>query len=169
MAERWPGGVGFRQVSDGLRRGTSRDPKRPGTWRGLGLNDVALLSAWVTSVGGDLHGLYTDVPLGLVPDVDPAEWDGRHQRIVNEKHPLRVDAVAFIGGRWLVIEVKPDAGYVALGQVLTYVYWARASVDLLADSAPMVVTDQVQEVVRPVYQVHRVLVAEVGCVLSGSS
>ncbi len=142
---------GFRLVEDGLGPGTLRDPTRLRYWRGLSADDAALLYAWVVDRGSDLEELHTDVPCGIAPELEVGPADGSFARYVGKLHPLRIDAVVLLKGRWWIVEVKADAGYTALGQVLVYGWYATRTCVSLAGAALAVVTDRVQECIRPVF------------------
>lgn len=75
---------------------------------------------------------------------------------------LRIDALVYGEGRWQILELKPSAGYTAMGQVLTYAYYAVLRAPALAGARLVVVTDHLQEVLRPVYKLHGVECDEVG-------
>lgn len=157
--------AGCRLVVGDLPEVKRRDPAYPRNWAGLSGPDRMLLWAWVGSRARSMAALYTDVPCGLVCDfagMKVSPWVVRQGEAVA---PLRIDAVALMDGEWLVIECKPQAGYVAMGQVLTYVFYARRCIVGLEACVPVVVTDGVQEALRPVYEDLGVQVAEVGSVL----
>jgi hypothetical protein len=77
-------------------------------------------------------------------------------------YALRIDAVVEVDGAWWVVEVKPDAGYVGLGQVLAYGFYAPFTYRELEGCGLAVVTDAVQPAIGPVYAQHGVSVWEVG-------
>lgn len=153
---------GFRLVENGLGPETARDPGVLRHWRGLSADDACLLHRWVRGRAHNLEELHTDVPVGISPEIDSGPADGYFARYVAKLHPLRIDAVALVKGRWFVLEVKPDAGYIALGQVLVYGWYAVRTNDVLVDAQVAVVTDKVQECIAPVFSQFGVEVFEVG-------
>lgn len=153
---------GYRLFRGGLGSETLRDPNVRRYWRGLAGDEVELLWRWVGGVGTELVELHTDVPLGIIPDTSGMEVDECIERMCCSANPLRVDAVAKVGGRWMVIEVKVNAGYQALGQVLTYGFFAPLAGKELVGAGLAVVTDRVQECIRPVFNRFQVEVIEVG-------
>lgn len=153
---------GFEVVKDGLGEATRRDPGSPRGWRGLTACDRTLLAAWVGLIRGDLVELHSDVPVGCVPEVDGREVGELIKCQIAESHPLRIDVCVLRSGGWSVVELKNDAGYKALGQVLCYGFWAARCCGVLADASLVVVTDRVQEALRPVYAAYGVTVEEVG-------
>jgi len=139
-----------------------RDPKRPRGWRGLSAGDTALLVKWLLDEAPSDVDLYTDVPCGTEVDLDGTDvpaWLGSMAAAVS---CLRIDAVTFFDGAWSLIELKPSAGYTAMGQVLTYGYYAPLRAPGLAGARLLVVTDRLQDVCRPVYKRYGVAVCEVG-------
>lgn len=153
---------GFELVKDGLGEATRRDIGSPRGWRGLTACDKALLEAWVGKIRQDLFELHTDVPVGCVPEVDGREVGEFVKCRIAESHPLRIDACVRRSTGWSVVELKGDAGYKALGQVLCYGFWAPRCCGVLSEPALVVVTDRVQEALRPVYAAFGVTVEEVG-------
>lgn len=157
---------GWELVREGLGEDTLRDPLQPRWWRGLTADDSCLLSAWLYDRVDLVQELHTDVPVGSVPawvrDL-PWVWQRRH---VLGAHPLRIDVVARMGDGWYVLECKPDAGYLAVGQVLTYLHYARVCIGVLERAAGGVITNKCQEVIRPVFERYGLTVFEVGSVVS---
>lgn len=153
---------GFVLFEGGLNAGTLRDPRKLRYWRGLSADEAGLLYQWVESLGGGLEELHTDVPVGFVPDTSGMDVPSYIDRMCRANHPLRMDAVAKVSGAWLVVEVKRRAGYQALGQVLTYGYYAHLASKDLVGAGLLVVTDSVQECIRPVFGLFGVATAEVG-------
>lgn len=152
---------GYRLFEGGLNAGTLRDPKVLRYWRGLAADETALLFGWVRKFGDDLQELHTDVPVGMIPDTSGSEVPGWMDRMCCASHPLRIDAVVKLLGVWWVIEVKVNAGYQALGQVLTYGHYAHLASPQLGKVSLGIVTDDVQECIRPVFECFGVRVWEV--------
>ena len=67
----------------------------------------------------EIRRVWYDVHVGQSVDVGP-DGDELLRRISRGLTRKRIDVVARVGGGYWVIEVKPFAGMVALGQVLTY-------------------------------------------------
>ncbi len=132
-----------------------------GRWPGLTAIDGAIFEAFVIANQESIQEIYTDVPCGLC--ALPPEWmrNDAGRRQLEAIYPLRIDAIVKAGGIWHVVEVKPDAGYGSLGQVLTYIYWAKLTCPDLAEAMPCVVTDRVQDAVKPVFEQLNVTVFEV--------
>lgn len=139
-----------------------RDPLRPRQWRGLSAADTALLVAWLADRDVGLLELYTDVTCGVSVELDGSVEPEWLACMAAECSALRIDVVVREGGEWFVIEVKPSAGYTAMGQVLTYGFYAPLRAEALAGATLGVITDALQEVCRPVYAVYGVQVFEVG-------
>jgi hypothetical protein len=156
---------GHRLVYGGLSDITRRDQNTPRHWTGLTTADRVLLYAWLQTLDAGVDELHTDIVCGLTPEL-PSDYDyGLMQQLCAALHPLRMDAVIRRGVRWTIIECKPDAGYQALGQILSYAVYAPYARDALADADLLVVTDQIQAWAEPVYRRHNVAWANVGHVL----
>lgn len=153
---------GFTCVKDGLGEKTRRSLGFPRGWRGLTASDKGLLNRWLHAECSDLIEFHTDVPVGCVPEVDGREVSQFIRDQISHSHPLRIDACVLRSSGWKVIEVKADAGYKALGQVLCYGFWAPRCCGVLAEAELMVVTDHCQEALRPVYEAFGVGLGEVG-------
>jgi hypothetical protein len=154
--------AGHRLIVGELTEGTRRDVACPLRWGGLGREDAALLERFVESLGVGCRCLHTDVRVGVVPDSAEIDRDPLIRSQVAALHPLRIDACIETEAGWMLCEVKPDAGYVAMGQVLTYVYYAQRTCDCLRDCTGVVVTDRMQAALRPVYDHFDVGCVEVG-------
>ncbi len=159
---------GFRLVEKGLGPETERSRTVLRHWRGLSADDAYLLHRWVRGRGDGLEELHTDVPVGMVAELEGSGTPAWMERMCAQLHPLRIDACALVKGKWLVLEVKANAGYVALGQVLCYRWYAGRTNACLRDAGVGVVTDKVQECVAPVFHAYGVEVFEVGECLDGS-
>lgn len=159
-------GSAFSLVRDGMSSKSRRDLAYPRSWGGLSISDLGLLVAHVGRSTPEITELHTDVQIGSVP-ADSGEWATEwHRKTWRSIHPLRIDAVAWSGRSWTIIEIKPDAGYVALGQLLCYRFWANKCLECLRGSKLAVVTDKVQSVVEPVFISFGIQVFEYTDVLS---
>lgn len=67
------------------------------------------------------------------------------QRIANGLTRKRIDAVCRVAGGFMVVEVKPYANMVALGQALTYSRLFRQEYDISGDVLPVIVCDGVDQ------------------------
>lgn len=155
-------------LSLGISDQTRRDPRRPRRWMGLRPDDGALLAIWVDSLGASLQELHTHVPVAS-DDVDVVDVaDPRMRRLAEQLYPRRVDAVLLIKDEWWLVECKPSADHMALGQVLCYAFWWEglpAGPDL---QHVAVLTDQADEMCRRAYFAHGVELIELGPVLGRS-
>jgi hypothetical protein len=157
---------GFSVVHGDLGEATRRSLAYPRGWRGLSACDCVLLSGWLHGVSWELEEFHTDVRVGCIPGIDDVGMDEFTRDQISANHPLRIDAVVKLQGKWSIAECKPDAGYQALGQVLCYWHWAPICIPVLLGARAVVVTDRVQEALRPVYERYGVEVIEVPGVLS---
>jgi len=68
---------------------------------------------------GDYLGFDYDIKVGTGTIV-PNEWDDNYKRMAEILSKYRIDAVGHKTGRLEIIEVKPEASTVAIGQIVTY-------------------------------------------------
>ncbi len=156
---------GWTLIRGGVCAETERDLDFPRSWLGLSADDRCLLQAFLAANREDVVELHTDVAVGLCPgdeEVYPSEWSRAYSLKV---HPLRVDAVVQFREGWRVLEMKPDAGYVALGQILCYLFFSRLGFSELEPLEGIVVTNRCQGCVLPVFEQEGITVAEVGDVV----
>lgn len=152
---------GYELVRRSLDHRERRELGRPRHWHGLTGVDRGLLAVWVSDRMSEVAELYTDVPCGVVPCLDGAVGDPFLREQVRANHPLRIDAVAYWRGAWWVMECKPDAGHLALGQVLTYGVYAGFADEKLNGARLAVITDEAAPFAGPVYDRYGVELFEV--------
>ena len=123
--------------------------------------DVHLWEAFVRGNPGYFETVEYDFAVG-----PPPEWlDVEHDPKAAAELPLyqkKIDVLGFRANDIFIVEVKPDAGSNAIGQVMSYkILFGN---DHPNEPAPrlMVITNKLQNGYLPVYQSHGVLVAEVG-------
>ncbi len=154
----------WRLVHNGICDERLRSIDRPETWQGVSAGDAALLREWLARFATPTWKLYTDVPFGCCPapgfEVQPDWFEDMRRQITC----LRVDAIINDGQTWTLLEIKPDAGYVALGQVLTYQWYAPKCCPCLENCVCAVLTDNVQPAIEPIYQHFEIPIIEVGLV-----
>jgi len=158
--------AGHELVKNGLCSRTLRDLDNPRDWQGLTGSDAAILWCWADARRDEIQELHTDVELGSVPSWVFSIDDPVVRRQACSAHPLRVDAIALLTGGWILLEVKPNAGYQALGQVLTYQFYAGLCCEVLLGCGVGVVTNAVQPCIAPVYKHFGVEIFEVGEVVT---
>jgi len=82
--------------------------------------DIEIWERWLDRYAGDFSGFDYDIKVGS--GTDPVDGLGepyiRMQRILSR---YRIDVVGYKSGHIYIIEVKPDAGTTALGQLETYI------------------------------------------------
>ena len=82
--------------------------------------DIAIWERFLEDFGQNYNGFDYDVKVGQgtpPPDNTPPEY--AHMQGTLSKY--RIDVVGYIGSQIEIIEVKPHAGTVAIGQVVSYV------------------------------------------------
>ena len=123
----------------------------PRSWKGLSPEDRALFRAHLQAETFATGPIYFHIPCGTAP---AAALDFSRQTGIPGQHQLyfkRCDLVANIDGRWHVLELKPAAGYVALGQALSYHALLCAAHPELRSARPGVLTDAADPDLLPVY------------------
>jgi len=81
--------------------------------------DVAVWTRYLKSPVAPIKEVWYDVHVGG-PWTLPADASDMDRRIAAGISRKRIDVVARVGGGYWVIEVKPFANMMSLGQVLTY-------------------------------------------------
>lgn len=115
--------------------------------------DIEIWEAFLKQFPDEFYDFRYDIHVGkgYILTQDAPDWAKKHARIVTQK---RIDVVARRAGLLYVIEVKPDAGLAAFGQVQAYrhllmVYW---TLDTLPHGA--IITDFVDDDTRQVLELH---------------
>jgi len=104
--------------------------------------------------------VWYDVRVGAgieIPSGQP-EW---MQRFAEYNYKKRIDVVARRGNLWLVIETKPKAGIVALGQIVYYSWAFQREYRPVGRVVGALITDVVDPDVRPLFDVAGIVVFEV--------
>lgn len=86
-------------------------------------------------------GFDYDIKVGtgvIVPD----EWEDNYKRMAEVLSKYRVDVVGHKSGRLEIIEVKPEASTVAIGQVITYIELYKRDFSPSAAVIGVIVTDR---------------------------
>lgn len=123
--------------------------------------DVHLWEKFVRANAGFFTSCDYDVPVGPPPDWLDVEGDemARKQAKLYQK---KIDVVGYNGNDIYIVEVKPQAGSSAVGQILSYkLYWKKDNPDL-PEPKLLVITNKLQNGYEPVYHSHKILVAETG-------
>ncbi|GAH24158.1 unnamed protein product [marine sediment metagenome] len=99
--------------------GVSQKPVVMPTYPHMLAEDTAVWTKYLQSPLVMIKELWYDVHVGAAIPL-PAEASDQDRRIAAGISRKRIDVVARVGGGMWVIEVKPRANMVALGQALTY-------------------------------------------------
>lgn len=102
-----------------LTLGVSQKPVVMPTYPHMLAEDTAVWSKYLASPLVPIKELWYDVHVGA-PVRIPAEASDMDRRIAAGISRKRIDVVCRVGGGFWIVEVKPRANMVALGQVLTY-------------------------------------------------
>jgi len=113
------------------------------------------------------NGLYLpdkvwyDVHVGMPIDVS-GEKEPWVQQYIDKATKKRIDVVGRTGQNWIIIEVKPRAGIVALGQAIFYTWAFLREVEILGEIQGAVVTDSADPDLVPLFDELGIVVFEVG-------
>lgn len=152
-------------MTDGLGRGSERELGAPAGWLGLSADDRCLLVAYVSRFGEEISELHTDVRVGVCPGSDEGSGDEFLDAYAAKVSPLRIDAMVRTPFGWRLLELKPDAGYVALGQVLCYRFYVQRCLPEVCPVEALVVTTTCQVPIWRVFHEYNITVVELGNVL----
>lgn len=111
------------------------------TWRGLSVTDREILAEHITTTLANASELYFMLPLWN-PRTDPiSQLPDDHLSASAATWLRRADVIAKMPDAWWVIEIKPSAAYVALGQALTYQALMALSWPKLTPTRAVVLSD----------------------------
>lgn len=106
--------------------------------------DTEVWTKYLQSPLVQIKELWYDVHVGKPVDVGDGASD-MDRRIAAGLTRKRIDVVAAVGGGYWVIEVKPRANMVALGQVVTYARLFALDYKHTGEVWPVIVCDSVDE------------------------
>ena len=123
----------------------------------MGPEDAAVWTRFLERGGHGFEAVWYDVHVGMAVDVPEGspDWLLRVAAGVTRK---RIDVVARRGGLYLIIEVKPYANQLALGQAIVYVRLFYKEFASLGPARACIVCDQVDGDVGPIASEMGVLV-----------
>lgn len=81
--------------------------------------DIGIWERFLDKYGKDYTGFDYDIKVGSGAVV-PEEWEDNYKRMAEILSKYRIDVVGHKPGRLEIIEVKPEASTVAIGQIVTY-------------------------------------------------
>jgi len=127
-----------------LALGVSQKPVVMPTYPHMLAEDTAVWSKYLASPLVSIKEVWYDVHVGMGIPL-PAEASDMDKRIAAGISRKRIDVVARVGGGFWIIEVKPRANMVALGQVLTYSRLFIAEYRPAGEVWPVIVCDSADE------------------------
>jgi len=123
--------------------------------------DRVIWTRFLERYGGEVTRCWYDVHVGravpLPPEVGP-----EYLAVVEGVTKKRIDAVVLWRGRYCVVEVKPYAGFTALGQALAYTRLFRVEFATVREVVAMVVCGKVDVDLVDDFALHNVEVVQVG-------
>lgn len=125
--------------------------------------DVMIWEAFIRGNPTFFDSVDYDVPVGEGAPFLPGEEEPyvSDYRLLTQK---KIDVVAYKGNEIWLIEIKPNAGSRALGQILTYEKLFTLSFPTLANTRKCVITTFLQNEYDSVYSKFNVVVIEVGTI-----
>ena len=144
---------------------TRRELSHGGRWPGLSFDDNDLLHRYLDGLDVLPNELHTHIPLGSLPELVGGLDTQRNRKQVQSSWARRADAALLFGGKWTLIECKPEADHHALGQILCYRFWWERERHLGRISKCIVVTDVCDADVKVAFSSFGVRVHECGPVL----
>lgn len=103
--------------------------------------DIAIWERFLASFASDYSGFSYDVKVGSGTPV-PAGTPDNYARMQEILSKYRIDAVGFRSDGIDIIEVKPEAGTIAIGQVVTYVDLYKRDLEPSLPVRGVIVTDR---------------------------
>lgn len=114
---------------------------RPATWKGLGAEDRAILQEAVRSILDPGSPAWFYVPVGRGPRDQALPTPPDEADRTSAPWFKRIDLVVTIESGTYAVEIKPAAGYTALGQALAYSELAARQWPELRLIRPAILTD----------------------------
>lgn len=118
-----------------------RPLNNPRLWRGLSTTDSRILAAAIDAQLLPPGRAHFYVPVGHRAGLPQLEAPPQDTGSPADATYRRIDLVLVGDGPPLIVEIKPSAAYVALGQVLSYTHLAARQWPELARALPAILTD----------------------------
>jgi hypothetical protein len=119
------------------------------TWTGISPIDRSILQRHILANAFAPKAVWFNVPVGLDPLADLRASPNPQPPSIATNWSKKIDLVFDDGRQLWIAEIKPAAGYVALGQVQVYTHWAQKQYDELAHAKPLIITDALDPDVEP--------------------
>ena len=123
---------------------------QPARWAGLGKFDLAILAAYLARPALQILELHTNVRLPLVDEFTQPITNPLADRLARTLFPRRIDAIIRRPGVWDVLEIKPRANMVSIGQILFYPHHARRAFNGLSAARPVILAAHTDPDIEPV-------------------
>ena len=123
--------------------------------------DTIIWTKFLQSRAMLIDEVWYDVRVGSGVPLDSGQPDWL-KRMADYTYRKRIDVVARRGRDYWIIEAKPGAGIVALGQALYYANAFKFENRIPGNVIPSVITDVVDPDVAPMFDAYGVVVFEVG-------
>ena len=103
--------------------------------------DIAIWERFLEKFGKDYDGFDYDTKVGTGAEID-IDTPENYARMITVLSKYRIDVIGHKNGRLEIIEVKPEASTVAIGQVITYVDLYERDFSPAAKVVGAIVTDR---------------------------
>jgi hypothetical protein len=103
--------------------------------------DIAIWERFLEGYADLYTGFDYDIKVGTGAVV-PEEWEDNYKRMAEVLSKYRIDVVGHKPGRLEIIEVKPEASTVAIGQIVTYMELYRRDFSPSDTLVGVIVTDR---------------------------
>ena len=129
-------------------------------YRHLTPDDSALWDMFIIQYPTEFTQVWYDVRTGTLPEglADPTTgWIERH---VKQSYMKRIDVIGYQAPDWHIIELKPSAGMIALGQIIVYTTCIAEQLPALAKIKGRIITDKADPDMKPIAASHNITVTE---------
>ena len=103
--------------------------------------DIEIWERFLDKFSKDYLGFDYDIKVGTGAPVEPDTPDN-YARMIETLSKYRIDAVGHLPGRLEIIEVKPEASTVAIGQIVTYIELYKRDFSPALPIRGVIVTDR---------------------------
>jgi len=117
------------------------DPIKLRKYPHMFVHDIEIWERFLIEHGKDFTGFSYDVKVGTGTSL-PKKTPDEYRRMADILSKFRIDAVGFKSTQIEIIEVKPEASTVAIGQIITYVDLYRRDFNPTVQIIGAIVTDK---------------------------
>jgi hypothetical protein len=122
--------------------------------------DVAIWEKFIDENLDFFDSVDYDICIGKGADFLPDDYstpDGRENRLYQKK----IDVVGYIGEKVWIIEIKPNAGMHALGQILTYKFLTKDILALNRQQTLAIICEKTATEMHDLFKEHKIKIITV--------